>query len=266
MKRFIIHSYLILFFCLSTQADETFKPEFYAFHNGMPAMTYEEEAEMLNELGYVGISQVHGDGEQLAQRVEAYKKKSLKVLSVYLGATETPISPDLVKSLANGGMIELTVNTINPKVVESIRQTAEMASKLQIRVALYPHYGNAVATIPQAIELVEKVGHSNLGIMFNLCHFLKSEKVSDLESVLEKASSHLFAVSTCGADLDGKTWGTLIQTLDQGTFPQKRLFIALKKLNFEGPVSLQCYALKGYKRSNLKISIHAWGAILSELQ
>jgi hypothetical protein len=265
MKRFIIYIYLVLFFCISANADGAFKPEFYAFHNGIPEMSYEDEAKMLKELGYDGISQVHGAGEQLAQRVTAYKNHGLKALSVYLAATETPIEANLVQSLANGGMIELTVNNINPKVIESIRQTAEMASQLNIRVALYPHYGNAVATMQQAIDLVEKVGHANLGIMFNLCHFLKIEKESDMECILEKSSPYLLAVSTCGADLEGTTWGELIQTLDKGNFPQKRLFSTLRKLNFKGPVGLQCYAIKGDKRSNLKESFHAWEKILCEL-
>ena len=101
--------------------------------------------------------------------------------------------------------------------------------------------------------------------MFNLCHFLKNEKAENLEIVLEKAASHLFSVSTCGADLDGKNWDTLIQALDKGTFPQKRLLAALKKLNLKGPVGLQCYGVKGDKRANLKQSIAAWKRVLDEL-
>ncbi len=266
MKRIIIHVYLFLILCITAGADETFRPEFYAFFNGMPDMSYDDEARMLKELGYNGISQIYGGGEQLEQRVIAYRNNGLKVLSVYLEATETPIEANLVKALANGGMIELTVKKLTPEVIESIRQTAEMASQLNIRVALYPHHGFAVATMPQAIDLLEKVNHSNLGLMFNLCHFLKNEKAESLESILEKSASRLFSVSTCGADLDGKDWGSLIQTLDKGTFPQKRLLDALKKLDFKGPVGLQCYAVKGDKRSNLKESIKAWETVLAELQ
>ncbi len=265
MKRYIIQIYLLLILCLTARADERFAPEFYAFFNGMPAMSYDDEALLLKGLGYSGISQIYGGGDQLGQRVTAYKKQGLKVLSIYLEATTVPIDANLVSELANGGMIELTVNHITPKVIESIRQTAEMASKLHIRVVLYPHFGNAVATMPQALEVVKKVNHSNLGIMFNLCHFLKSEKAEDLESVLEKAAPHLFSVSTNGADLDGQNWDTLIQTLDKGTFPQKRLLSALKKMNYKGPVALQCYSVKGDKKSNLTQSMNAWKTIMNEL-
>lgn len=254
---------------VSAQAAEPFKPEFYAFYNGMPGgQSFEDEAKMLKEMGYTGISQVYanGAGEKLVERVAAYKKHGVKVLSLYLGASENPIEPAVVKGLANGGMIELTVQKkITPKLIESIRKTAEMAAAQKTKVAVYPHAGFAVATVPQAIDLVEKVNHPNFGIMFNLCHFLKNEKAEDMEAVLEKAASKLFAVSTNGADSDGKNWGSLIQTLDSGSFPQSRLFKKVKALGFKGPVSLQCYAVRGDKRENLAKSFVAWEKILKEL-
>jgi len=169
-----------------------------------------------------------------------------------------------VRPLAGrGAMIELTVRKMTPNTVRAVRQTADMAAGMNIRVALYPHYGFSIATMPQALDLIAKVDHSNLGVMFNLCHFLKSEKAEDLESILETAKPHLFAVSTSGADLGGKTWKQLIKTLDQGTFPQERLFRALRLQGFSGPVSLQCYGIKGDKQMNLRRSMEAW-RLLSE--
>ena len=263
MKSLILTSLLIIS-CFTAFAEEKFNPEFYAFFNGMPAGTPDEEAQLLKELGYVGMNQIY-DGQKLAERVAAFQKHDLKVLSVYIAATEKPVAAELVAPIANGGMIELTVKTITPEIISSIRQTAEMASKLKIQVALYPHHGNAVATMPEALDLIAQVNHPNLGVMFNLCHYLKNEKAADLETILEKARPHLFSVSTCGADLDGKSWGSLIQTLDKGTFPQKRLLAALKKMNYQGPVTLQCYALKGDKATNLKTSITAWNSLLKDL-
>lgn len=252
---------------LPTTADakDAFEPEFYAFFNGMPKGTPDEEAAMLKELGYDGISQIYNGGKELTKRIEAYTKHDVKILSVYLDATETPVSEKAVSALANGGMIELTVKKMRPGTIDSIRKTTTMAAELKIRVALYPHHGFAVATIPQALDLIKKVDHPNLGVMFNLCHFLKNEDAKDLETTLEKAAPHLFSVSTAGADTNGKNWGAFIQTLDQGTFPQARLFSTLKKLNFKGPVGLQCYGVRGDKRTNLKTSIEAWAAMLEEL-
>jgi sugar phosphate isomerase/epimerase len=247
-------------------AAKSFAPEFYAFQNGVNFGSYESEAKTLKELGYTGINQVYAGGQKLADRIAAYEKIGLRVLSVYLNVDDKPISADVVKPFeGRGALIELTVRRMTPNTVKAVRETAEMAEKMKIRVALYPHHGFAVATMPQAMELIAKVDHANLGVMFNLCHFLKNENVDDLESVLEKAGPHLFAVSTSGANVGGKGWGDLIQTLDKGDFPQKRLFGALKKLKFAGPVGLQCYGVRGDKRNNLKYSIAAWNKILEEL-
>lgn len=258
---------LVVSFCASAE-EKPAKPEFYAFSNGMPAgMSFEEEATMLSGMGYTGISQVFAKegGQQLVERAATYKKHGVKVLSLYLSATEKPIEPEVVAGLANGGMIELTVQEkITPAIIESIRKTAEMAAQHKIRVAVYPHFGFTVATMPQAMELVAEVDHPNFGLMFNLCHFLKSEKAEDLESILEKASAKLFAVSTNGADIDGKDWSTLIQTLDKGSFPQSRLFDKLKALGYKGPVALQCFAVKGDKRENLQKSITAWNGLAAQ--
>ena len=162
-------------------------------------------------------------------------------------------------------MIELTIQKMTPKTVEAVRQTVEMAADMKIRVALYPHHGFAIAKMPQAMELINKVDHPNLGVMFNLCHFLKGESAEDLEAVLEKAGSRLFAVSTSGANLGGQGWDELIQRLDQGDFPQDRLFRKLEQLGFPGPVALQCYGVRGDKRMNLERSIAAWRKIIAGL-
>ena len=246
--------------CLTSYAEDNTKLPFYTFLNGMPSFSsLDEEAKTLKELGYDGISQIFRGGEHLTKRIAAYEKVGLKVLSVYRSASAKSIEPAALKALENRGcIIELTVPKITPEIISSIRQTTENASKMNIRVALYPHAGFAVATIPQAMQLISKVNHPNLGLMFNLCHFLKNEKAADLEKTLTLCAPKLFAVSTSGADIDGKDWPTLIQTLDKGTFSQERLFKVLKKLNFNGPVGLQGYGIKGDKLENIKKSIAAW--------
>ena len=148
----------------------------------------------------------------------------------------------------------------------AVRETVELAETLGVKVVLYPHAGFSVATIPEALALIEKVAHPNLGVMFNLCHFLHGEKEADLERTLDSIGDRLFAVSTSGASIDaGKGWDQLIKRLDKGSFPQKRLFSHLKKMRFSGPVTLQCYGVKGDKEENLKASYNAWEGILEDL-
>ena len=94
---------------------------------------------------------------------------------------------------------ESQLSTVRKKIddatVKEIQDLADLAARSNVRIAFYPHAGFTIATIDPALELVEKVDRSNVGVMFNLCHFLKSEKESDLEATLDRAGSKLFAVS-----------------------------------------------------------------------
>ena len=252
--------------CAEEAEAPTFQPPLFAFQNGVQFGSAEDEARVLKELGYAGISQVNVGGEKLAEKIAAYYKAELKVLSVYLNVDDQSIAVERVRPLANRqALIELTIRKLTPDTVAAVRETAAMAAKLNIRVALYPHHGFAVATMPQALNLAAKVDHPNLGVMFNLCHFLKNEDVADLESTLKAAGPRLFAVSTCGANVDGESWIELIQPLNEGDFPQARLFRALAELKFDGPVGLQCYGVRGDKRANLVASMDAWRKILADL-
>lgn len=73
--------------------------------------------------------------------------------------------------------------------------------------------------------------------------------------------SHLFLVSINGAD-QGDTkrmgWDRLVQPLDRGDFPINEFLTTLKRLGYDGPIGLQCYAIKGDIRDNLRSSMRAW--------
>ncbi|OYP33998.1 sugar phosphate isomerase/epimerase family protein [Rhodopirellula sp. MGV] len=216
----------------------------------------------LKKLGYDGVSQIQVSGEALATKVAAFEAAGLSVLSVYLNVDDRPINAEAIRPLANrGAMIELTVQRRTPKTVEAVRQTATLAQSMGIKVVLYPHHGFAIATTSDAMKLIEEVSHPNLGIMFNLCHYLKNESPDDLERTLQRIAPVLGAVSTCGANVDGDSWSELIQTLDRGDFPQQRLFGTLQAIEFSGPIGLQCYAIPGDRQENLKRSINAFRTI-----
>ncbi len=238
---------------------ENRKPALFAFENGLGFGTAEEVAPALRSLGYSGVSQAKETGDDLANLIPVYEKHGLRVLSVYLDGSEKPVDPDLVRPLANRrAMIELTIHRMTPTTVDAVRKTCEMAAEMDIRVALYPHFGNGIATMPQAMDLIGKVNHPNLGVMFNLCHFLRSENPDGLEKVIAAAGDRLFSVSTAGADTHGKDWPQLIKPLGEGDFPQQRLLKVLEENHYSGPIALQCYNVPGDKHANLRASMEAW--------
>lgn len=249
---------------LQTIAGEPEPPALHAFENGLGFGTDAEEAAFLKTAGYAGVSQVHGVGA-LAGKVAAYEKEGLRVLSVYRDVDGKGLDADDLRPLAGkGALIELTVKKLTPETPARIREICLVAEGLDMRVALYPHHGFGVATMPQAMDLISKVDYPELGVMFNLCHFLRGEDAADLGKAIASAGDRLFAVSVSGADAAGKDWPALIKPLGEGDFPMDRLMAALRENGFAGPYALQCYGIGGDKKDNLRKSIAAWKAIAAK--
>lgn len=239
-----------------------FEPSLFVFQNGVDFGTFDEEARTLRELGYEGLGSVKPPG--LAERIEAYDAAGLRIFSIYvrLGDEQIPACIELLRG--RDALVELNVKQArDQETVDAIRVVCDLASAAGLRVALYPHVSTGVERIADALAFIEEAEHPSLGVMFNLCHFLKSERAEDLEATLQKAAPHLFAASTCGADKDGTAWSQLIRPLDEGSFEQARLLRALEDCGFSGEIGLQCYAVKGDKRENLRRSREAWDRLRS---
>ena len=263
MTKSIILTLSLLLPQLAFAGDAGFSPKLFAFQNGVDFGSLEQETAVMKELGYDGIGSAKFPG--LAERIAAYDAAGLKVFSVYIDLSD-PNVPAAIELLKNrNATVELTIRKqeLNDETVKAVQGLADLAAKANVRIAFYPHAGFTIATIDPALEFIERVDRPNVGVMFNLCHFLKSEKAEDLEATIARAGKKIFAASTCGADVDGKNWTALIQPLDVGSFDQTRLFRALKQADFQGAVGIQCYAVKGDKRENLTRTMKAWKEIIA---
>jgi sugar phosphate isomerase/epimerase len=150
---------------------------------------------------------------------------------------------------------------LDAEAVRVIRAVADLAGRSQLPVVLYPHTGFYVADDRDALRIVKLVDRPNVGTSFNLCHFLKQHDPAELEQVLADSLPFLRLVSINGADAgDTRTmgWDRLIQTLDRGSYDLLPLLRQLKAAGYSGPIGLQCYAIPGDFRANLRRSIEAW--------
>jgi sugar phosphate isomerase/epimerase len=75
--------------------------------------------------------------------------------------------------------------------------------------------------VEDAVRICEKVARKNVGVTFNLCHYLRSKPETPLDHVLEIARPHLTLITTCSADKNGTTWAQLIEPLHMGTSRRK---------------------------------------------
>jgi sugar phosphate isomerase/epimerase len=241
----------------------------YVFDNGVGrgTLSIEEQTELAGKMGYAGI--FYSGTNHLPELLAAHQARGLKVLGIYTGMNLSdakpgydPGLPEAIRQLkGSGALITFTVNgkaaNGDDLAVPIIREVADMAAQAGLRVALYPHYGMHVARIEDALRVREKAGRSNLGIVFNLCHWLRSGDEANMAGRLTEALPYLFMVSINGADHEGD-WDRLIQTLDRGSFDVQGFLRTLKSLGYQGPIGLQCYNVKGDREENLKRSMTAW--------
>ena len=111
--------------------------------------------------------------------------------------------------------------------------------------------------LDDGIRLARKVDRKHVGVMFNLCHWLRAEKGQNMKPLLKAAMPHLFVVTINGADHEGD-WDRLIQPLDSGSFDIYGFLKTLKDLGYRGPIGLMCYGIQDDVRNPLTRSMTAW--------
>ena len=251
----------------------------FAFQNGVHFKTTSERVKVLKELGYDGIgsAKLTQSDLPLLERLKHYEDAGLQLFSFYVGGRlgkngysyAKEISEAIAQLKGRDTILELYIqgsktSHTDEHAVAFVQEIADQAKDSGLRVVLYPHAGFYLDTIGDAVRVARKCKRDNVGVMFNLCHYLKVEPKTDLKAALTEAKPLLWQVSTSGAEIGGNNWGQLIQTLDRGTFDQNNLFQILRELGFSGNVGFQCYAIRGDSRENLKRSIEAWNKIQTD--
>ena len=255
------------------------EPAFFAMDTGTrdaQHQTAESQVALVRELGFAGIGPSYTTPEALRDMLAAADRQHVRMPALYLHLdldAAAPVSANLRDALTQlhgrDTILWLYVTTTahkpsaaagDARAVPVLREVADLAQAAGLRVALYPHAGAWVERVEDAVRLARQVERKNLGVTFNLCHWLMADG-TDLEARLELARPYLLVVTLNGADSGSKEWGRLIQPLDSGTFDVGRLLTKLGQLDYHGPVGLQHYGITGDVRANLQRSLNAWRAL-----
>ncbi|MCL5269273.1 MAG: DUF1080 domain-containing protein [bacterium] len=246
--------------------------------------TLEEQAALLKELGYDGCGHLWLD--QLPERLKTLDAAGLRLFQVYLRVNikpdATPAYDPRLKELlpllkGRDTQLALLIGggkpsdpAGDPRAVELVGEIAGLAADLApgVRVALYPHVGDWLQGVDDAIRIAEKVNRPNVGAMFNLSHALKVHDENDIPDLLARARPRLFAVTINGSDRGAQIRagrGQWITSLDGGSFDTAALLRTLRDLAYTGPIGLQCFGIPGDAREHLARSIQAWRRVSAEL-
>jgi sugar phosphate isomerase/epimerase len=201
--------------------------------------------------------------------LKALESRGLRLFSIYVASRVDgenpgfdPALPEAMKQLkGHGTVIWLTVQGKSPdgeaRATKIVREVADMAAGSGLRVVLYPHIGFYVGRIEDALRIRKLADRPNVGVTFNLAHFLAAKDEPNLDLRLREALPFLEMVSIYGADHEGD-WSRLIQPLDRGEFDVYGLLKKLRSMGYKGPIGLQCYQVSGDMEENLRRSMTAW--------
>jgi sugar phosphate isomerase/epimerase len=235
--------------------------------------SFTEQAAMLKDLGYPGVGHIWLDG--VAERLKTLDEAGLRLYQITMTVDLTPGKPAydprfkdvLAQVKGRGVQFDLLIGGMTPsdpagddRAMAILREMSDLARDSGSQLLLYPHAANWVERIEDAVRVAEKVDRPNVGVMFNLCHWLRVDRSRDYRPLLKRAMPRLRAVSINGADEhdDHPCWDRYIQPLDRGDLDLARFLRTLDELGYNGPIGLQCYGIGGDARDHLARSLAAW--------
>jgi len=243
---------------------------FFAFEDGLGPKTVPLMAKlaMVKRIGFDGVEL---DGAQnFEQRLEAVDRSGLKLFCLYVGVNvdngKTVFEPGMEQAIrllkGRQTMVWLIVHHAGgpgaeKRAVAATRKVCKWAAQSGLRVALYPHCGMYVSRPEDALRIIYEAKEKNLGMTFNLCHWLMCDGVANLRAVLQESMPHLYVASINGADPHGG-WNRLIQPLGDGSYNVEGFLKMLIGMGYRGPIGLQGYQIPGEPETNLRRSMRAW--------
>jgi sugar phosphate isomerase/epimerase len=252
---------------------------FFVFDNGTgrdKKLPLEEQAELVKRTGFAGLG-FTGE-KQVPEMLQALESRGLRLFSIYVSARIDGEKPSYDEGLPQAIQQLKGHNTViwmiirghapdgEARAVAVVREVADLAAASGLRVVLYPHISQHapcptcdfyVSHIEDAVRIRKLADRSNVGVTFNLAHFLAAQDEPNLDLRLKEALPYLEMVSINGADHEGG-WDRLIQPLDRGDFDVYGLLKKLALMGYKGPIGLQCYQVPGDMEDNLNRSMAVW--------
>lgn len=269
------------------------KNKFFPLHNIIRGdsvyNTYDKQVALIKNAGYdaIEISQL----ESFEGMKEALDKHHFKGSYFYikLNVEDPVIDPRLkgyIRQLKGSGTVIAPYIMSDAKkyvepvpkadsiVVKLVGEIGDWAREAGLQVAIYPHYNYYVQRLNHTADLVKKINRPNVGLSFNLCHWLATTDADGRKSLrkdLAELSPYLKMVTVCGANnvisTKPKQWDDYILPLGSGDFDTYGLLrYIIRDLHYKGAIGAQCYAIKRPKLELVQNTIAVWQGYKKQLQ
>ena len=274
---------LFAFFCSTVALLAADRPLFFAMDTAA-RLEPAECAQVLADLGYAGLG---GRPASAKAHAAALQSKGLVFFNGYhvtnFGYGQTELPADLAKAVddlaGTGSTLWLGINKVafpagvraGPEygdtiVVPQLKQLLAYAKPKGVKVSLYPHTGFWAAQFEVCLRVANKVDDPNLGVTFNLCHWLKVEgSERDSLPLIKEALPRLNFITINGADT-GDTqklgWDKLIQPLGRGSYDVGAFVAKTRAAGYRGPFGFQGFGIKMDSKELLKESMEGWGKMV----
>ena len=274
---------LFAFFCSTVALLAADRPLFFAMDTAA-RLEPAECAQVLADLGYAGLG---GRPATAKAHAAALQSKGLVFFNGYhvtnFGYGQTELPADLAKAVddlaGTGSTLWLGINKVafpagvraGPEygdtiVVPQLKQLLAYAKPKGVKVSLYPHTGFWAAQFEVCLRVANKVDDPNLGVTFNLCHWLKVEgSERDPLPLIKEALPRLNFITINGAD-NGDTqnlgWDKLIQPLGRGSYDVGAFVAKTRAAGYRGPFGFQGFGIKMDSKELLKETMEGWGKMV----
>jgi sugar phosphate isomerase/epimerase len=254
-------------------------PKLYGFCVDRPARpnaSISAQAKLLGELGFDGAGYPLWVGEGLEKNLQVLNEAGLELSLAFihvdldLDSKKPAYDPRVPAALAKLKGRPVTIAVLfrgyppgDPRGMERgvkvLRELSDLAAKSGLRISIYHHVKHWTESVLYSLEVVQRVDRSNVGVNFNLCHWLKVDGDKDYRPVLRENARQIFAVTINGAQRNSKTFENgLVQPLDRGDFDNRELLGLLREIGYDGPVGLMCWGIPDDTREHLQRSMHVW--------
>lgn len=288
MRKFIV----LMLICSNSLLAQKVKNEFFALHNIIRGdstyNTFDKQVELVKNAGFEGIeiNQIESfDGMKIA--LDQYNfKGSFFYIKLQLGdpidnriekaikslqGTKTIIAPYI---LADNLRFKPNSPEGDSEVIRLLQMISVWSKKAGLQVAIYPHLNFYVERTDHALQLAKKVNRKNVGLSFNLCHWLATTNLTErthLKSHLKELKPYLKMMTICGANdvisQKKSIFDDYILPLGTGSFDTYELVnYMVKTIKFKNPIGVQCYNIKGNKPQLVRNTMAVWKEYKSRLE